>query len=167
MSSHDITSRTRPVKIRASARRAQAVKLRLAGLTFREIGQELGIARQSAHQLVRGALDELAAETREDGRRLRALELERLAALQRALWPAAMSGDVASARAATKVIEDRCLLLGLLPAPDLEERAPEPVRQLTRAQQEALGGLPELSDIVERNGGRLEPGSRCSHPERC
>jgi hypothetical protein len=154
---HDITSRTRPVRIRASQRRAEAVRLRLAGCTYREIGERLGIRRQSAAELVATALDELRSETRSDAARLRTLELRRLDELLRAAWPKAMSGDVRAIQTALRVVEGRCLLLGLLPAPEADEVPPPGEAELTPVVRDALGGLPSVVDVLSRNGGNGAP----------
>jgi hypothetical protein len=44
------------------------------------------------------------------------LEVQRLDALQLALWGEAMAGDVKAALGCLRIIEQRCALLGLTPA---------------------------------------------------
>src|ERR1035437_6943000 len=95
----------------AAARRARAVELRTAGLTYDQIAMELGYAnRGTAYRVVSEALK---AQTLEAVGELRNLEAERLDSLQLAMWQKAMDGDVPSAMAVLRCIMSRCRLLGL------------------------------------------------------
>ena len=95
----------------AAARRARAVELRTAGLTYDQIAMELGYAnRGTVYHVVAEALK---AQTAEAVGELRSLEIERLDHLQVAVWRKAMDGDVPSAIAVVRVIMARCRLLGL------------------------------------------------------
>ena len=57
--------------------------------------------------------DAQASRLTEAVSKLRQLELDRLDAVQQALWPLAMAGDVAAADGVRQVIETRCRVLGL------------------------------------------------------
>ena len=95
----------------AAARRAKAVKLRTAGLTYDQIAKELGYAnRGTVYRVVSQAL---RSQTLEAVGELRTLEVERLNSLQVAMWQKAMDGDVPSAMAVVRCIMSRCRLLGL------------------------------------------------------
>lgn len=95
----------------AAARRARAIELRAQGLTYEQIADALGYAnRGTVYRMVGRALE---AQTVEAVDALRALEVERLDALQVAIWEKAMDGDVSSAREAIRIIAARCRLLGL------------------------------------------------------
>lgn len=59
-------------------RRAQALALRRSGLGYRPIGEILGVSRQTAHNDVTKALEELAKEVADGAEQLRALEGSRL-----------------------------------------------------------------------------------------
>jgi hypothetical protein len=63
----------------AARRRAKVAQMRLAGASFEEIGQQLGISDTRAHQLWTDALERTI---REPAERHRALELQRLDQLQ-------------------------------------------------------------------------------------
>ena len=65
-------------KIATAERRALAVEYRKLGLSFQKIGDQLGISRQAAFKLVKGALADLIAQTSQNAEELRRLELERL-----------------------------------------------------------------------------------------
>jgi hypothetical protein len=66
-------------RIAATARQAEAVRLRANGQTFDEIGQALGITKQAAFKLVTRALE---ATLREPASQVRVIDLERLDQLQ-------------------------------------------------------------------------------------
>jgi hypothetical protein len=95
----------------AAARRARAVELRTAGLTYDQIAVELGYANRGT--VYRVVSEALRTQTLEAVGELRSLEVERLDSLQSAMWQKAMEGDVPSAFAILRVIMARCRLLGL------------------------------------------------------
>lgn len=95
----------------AAARRARAVELRTAGLTYDQIAMELGYANRGT--VYRVVAEALKAQTLEAVGELRSLEVERLDSLQLAMWEKAMEGDVPSAIAVVRCVMSRCRLLGL------------------------------------------------------
>ena len=97
-------------------RRVQALNLRLAGSTYREIARTMGYASFSAcRRVVLKALHEHAAEPAND---LRELELARLDMLQLAVWQPALAGDTAALDRVLAIQARRANLLGLdAPAP--------------------------------------------------
>ena len=95
----------------AREKRARAVELLIDGHSYEEIARRVGYAhRGSAYKAVSKALDERVAHGVDE---LRALEVERLDALQAALWESALAGDGRSVMAILRVIECRIRLLGL------------------------------------------------------
>jgi hypothetical protein len=84
--------RNRPL---AAARRARAVELRTAGLTYDQIAIELGYANRGT--VYRVVSEALRAQTLEAVAELRSIEVQRLDSLQVAMWQKAMDGDVPSA----------------------------------------------------------------------
>jgi hypothetical protein len=70
--------------VRGAAHRLQAVPLQREGHTYVDIGVQLGISRQRAHQLVSDELRQLRGQTSEATEDVRRLELERLDAMPRA-----------------------------------------------------------------------------------
>ena len=95
----------------AAARRAKAVELRTAGLTYDRIAVELGYANRGT--VYRVVSEALRTQTLEAVGELRSLEVARLNSLQSAMWQKAMDGDVPSAVAILRCIMARCRLLGL------------------------------------------------------
>ncbi|MCS5478727.1 hypothetical protein NYP18_03565 [Corynebacterium sp. YIM 101645] len=102
--------KTDPEAIARAHRRARAVGLRTEGLTIREIAEALDVSVGTAWADLDTALRDVPAE---DVDTLRLVELERLDALQRAVWEAALSGDLQAVDRALKVIALRCRLMGL------------------------------------------------------
>ncbi len=102
--------RNRPL---AAWRKAKAVELAVEGHTYDAIAKQVGFSnRGTAYRVVRKALDEQIAENVDE---LRATEVARLDALQAAVWPAAMAGDLEAVRQVTALIQKRARLLGLHP----------------------------------------------------
>ena len=66
-------------RVDAAQRDAQALELRAAGATYRQIAQRLGVSVSTAHECVTRGLDRTR---REPAEQLRELELERLDRLQ-------------------------------------------------------------------------------------
>src|SRR6478672_12893978 len=76
----------------AKRRRSRAVELALTGSSYQAIADELGYAnRGTVYRLVKNALEDREAETIDD---LRQLEVDRLDALQVAVWEDAVGGDL-------------------------------------------------------------------------
>ena len=94
-------------------RRHMALEFRRQGMTFEEIGIEMGISTNSASQIVNRVLRKMAKMDAETVKVLRALELERLDAMQAQIWPEAMSGDLKAIDRILKIMERRAKLAGL------------------------------------------------------
>jgi hypothetical protein len=109
-----------PHGVRRIQRRADALTLRADGHTFDSIGDELGITRQAAQQLVTRAISDLPKESIAE---VRALESLRLDALQAAIWADALAGDVRAVDRVLRIMERRARMLGLdLQQADSRER---------------------------------------------
>lgn len=92
-------------------RRQRCVELAAQGRTYDEIAQEVGYThRSAARKALIAALDTVLVD---NVQQYRALELERLDALQVALWDDAVAGDVTAVDRVLKIINARCRLLGL------------------------------------------------------
>lgn len=95
----------------ARIKRARAVELAAEGRSYDEIAQAVGYShRGSAHRAVFKAITEREVE---DVDHLRALEMDRLDVLLRALWPRVEDGDLAAINTAIRITETRIKLLGL------------------------------------------------------
>jgi hypothetical protein len=104
----------------AAWRRTRAVELATQDFTYQQIADELGYAnRGTVHRIVQRALESRLTEGVDQ---LRDLEIDRLDAMQAALWQAASAGDTQAATAIVKIIDKRCRLLGLYPATGQQAR---------------------------------------------
>ena len=104
---------TQAKRVKAAERRQEAVKLRIAGATFQQIGDRLGMTRQGAHVTIKRYLYETAKATEESADELRVLELQRLDALQASHWSDAMKGDIQKTLAILRIMNRRAALMGL------------------------------------------------------
>jgi hypothetical protein len=90
---------------------AEALELRMTGMSFPKIAAELGITSQYAHKLVTKALQEVTQEPAEE---LLVLETERLDALMNAAYKRAiLNGGSYDINSCLKIMERRAKLLGL------------------------------------------------------
>jgi hypothetical protein len=98
-------------RLSAHDRRLEVLRLRKAGKDFREIAAEVGYAGPSgAYQAFETAMRETL---REPADQVRALELERLDAMLRAVWPSALEGEVRSIDTVLRLMDRRARYLGL------------------------------------------------------
>lgn len=95
----------------ARIKRARAVELASEGMSYDEIAKAVGYAhRGSAYKAVFKALAEHEAD---DVDVLRAVEMDRLDVLLKALWARVEEGDLDAINTAVKITQARIRLLGL------------------------------------------------------
>jgi hypothetical protein len=95
-------------------RRRQAVELRVEGKSWQEIADRLGYdSRGSAATAVRRALEQAVAELNVPLEAHRQLELDRLDAMQNALWDKVLAGDTKAIDTTLRLMDRRAKLLGL------------------------------------------------------
>jgi hypothetical protein len=124
--------------IQTREERLDALHMRKAGLSYTQIGRQLGMTKAGAHKLVKTALEELRSATTEAAADVIQLELERLDAMLMGLWAPATRGDGGAVDRVLKIMERRSRLLGLDQQPGgLEgglggsEQEPIPVGEMT------------------------------------
>lgn len=100
-------------RVRAEAQRLSAVQCRLAGATYTQIGQQLGVSRSYAFYLVATALARTKARTEETAEEMRALDLGRMDALLLGIWQQAATGNLLAIDRVLKILERRAKLCGL------------------------------------------------------
>jgi hypothetical protein len=88
----------------------KVLELRKAGASLDQIANALDITAEDANTRLRQSLRELTQDSDED---LRLLEIERLDAMQRALWPKALSGSWLAVDRCLAIMERRSQLLSL------------------------------------------------------
>lgn len=95
-----------------SERAAEILQKRLAGWTLEKIAasQSPRLSPQRIYQIISVTLTEHLHEPLEE---VRALELQRLDELTRAVWAKALDGDLGAVAATLKILERRAALLGL------------------------------------------------------
>lgn len=102
-------------------RRGKAIRMKIEGHTYTEIAEELGYSsRGAAYVDIKRALEKHVIEEGLAIEAWRELELAKLDALQRAIWPAATGGDPRAIEAALKILDRRARMLGLDSAIKLE-----------------------------------------------
>ena len=102
--------RTRQQREHQRARRAQAVSLRLAGMTYEQIGERLEVSPSKAQGLVSRALQR--AE-RGPVDQMRELENQRLDRAQAAIWPRVLRGEDKAVSLYLQISDRRAKLNGL------------------------------------------------------
>jgi hypothetical protein len=138
------------------------MQLRLSGHSYDEIARYLGITKRRAQRIVER---ELGRAFREPTELLLQMELDRLDALQRAYWDAAIAGDGEAADRVLRIMDRRARYLGLDRQDTVQEDLGKAVLKLVTRLQELAGGeaapspsLPEPIDaqyriVTEENGG--------------
>ncbi len=118
-------SKTSKRRSTTAEREVKAFELRKEGWTYRDIGAELGISGPAAFKLVTKVLRRHADLLREDVPTQLEMELARLDAIWRSIWPGVQDGDLQAVDRALKVGVRRARLLGLDRKPSGEDPAGE------------------------------------------
>jgi len=125
----------------ASARKCRAIQLKLQGLTYQQIADELGYtSRGTVYKIIKTAQ---AAQLTGAVEEHLDIEVSRLNALQAAVWPAAMSGDLQALVVAARIIDARCRLLGLIGPATKRTACQQPQTLVTRDDDCHLRGCPD------------------------
>jgi len=132
------TPATRPDVLAAVARRAEALRLRVNGATFAEIGAALSIDPATAHRDVCRGLAALHEEIRAEAADLLALEAARLDALHMAHWEAALAGIASAADVVLRVMHHRARLFGLYAPAKIAPTDPSGENQYARMTDDEL-----------------------------
>ena len=93
----------------------ECVKLRNAGLTFRDIALTMGISHVQVYKYVQKAVKEVTEELKLEAELLLTLEIERLDTIQRSIWNDVLKGNIPAVDKAIKIIELRMKAQGLFP----------------------------------------------------
>ena len=98
------------VNAKTQARRLQALDLRLAGASYRQIAQQLGVDVALAYRDVAKMIAEYASEP---AGQVRKAEVARLDKLMLAHWSEAIKGDYKATQMVLQIMDRRARLLGL------------------------------------------------------
>ena len=130
--------RLTPKAIKKKKRNAEMLKMREAGMTYREIAEAVGLAgKQSAHEALQKEFQNITAVPM---REMREKEKIRLEAVIEANWKKAMSGDFFSC----KIILDAVARLGKFFGLEINKH------EITGAE-----GKPLFSEIIQAAGEKL------------
>jgi hypothetical protein len=101
----------------------QAIKLRMAGATTKQIATQLGYANESgAYKAIMRELEQTTHKMSESTEAVRQLELKRLDQMQFPIWNQVMAGDTGAISTALRIQERRASLLGLDAPKQIEAR---------------------------------------------
>lgn len=120
----------------------RAVNLRVAGVSYTDIADRLGVDVIEAEDMVAGYLSAMSSESPDI--RIR-LELSRLDSLLKAIWKQAVRGDSTAVGQALKITGQRATLLSKLGGDPLSQSVDEIARSTTSddlaaIRHEILGG---------------------------
>lgn len=125
-------SKTSPRKAQGREREIRALDLRISGMNYRTIAQQLGISESGAYKAVVRALKRLNEQIIERADEVRRMELDRLNKMLRGLWPAALKGNQGAIDRVIKIMDRRARYIPGLNTPDQLE-----VRDWRKEAQEA------------------------------
>lgn len=109
-----LPNRTPAHQTRFAERRRAAVEMKIGGKTWREIADTLGYdSRATAYGDVMRGLQKAVAELSIPLEEYRQLELDRLDAMQDALWVKVLDGDTKAIDTTLRLMDRRAKLLGL------------------------------------------------------
>lgn len=91
----------------------EAVRLRKAGFTQREIAKQIGLSPGYVNKLLKAALEDFQTRTTSETEDLRALEVARMDQALRGIWPAVIKGNLGAVDRLLKISDQRCRLFGL------------------------------------------------------
>ena len=144
-------------RIQAHERQLKALELRLAGVTYQQIADELGYSgRQGAFKAVESALK---LTLREPAEALRKIPAERLDRANLAIWRAVSAGDTHAIDTMLRIEARRARLLGLDAPAKVEQSMPEgEIRVITLEPRPIITGgcetpdEPPIDDQVDQEG---------------
>ena len=124
-------------RVRARARRVEALSLRLAGLSYETIGDRLGISEEGARDLVNRTLERAESKVVDQER---ALENARLDRAQAAIWTKVIEGDLKAVDTYLRISQRRAKMNGL--------DAPTKIDLSLNVRQEMEQALVQLERVV-------------------
>jgi len=133
-----VISRQAPSKVKTATLEAECLRLRLEGLTHREIAAQLGVAPATAYRRVHHGLEEINQQNAEEAGMLRDLEALRLDELQSAIWQQAIAGDGGAINRVLAIMTRRAKLFGLDAPTQHETKVSAPDVQTARFQRRLL-----------------------------
>lgn len=138
-------------------RRADAIRLRIAGLEWQDIADRLNYASKGAACTdVSRAMQERLVEQDQAVEEMRAIETMRLDRIMAGLWSSAAGGNARAADTVVRIIDRRCKLNGL-DVRGVGEADPTQALSLVGQLMAAISGAAEVPDLPAPPGD--DPGS--------
>lgn len=128
--------------------RVDALKLRSQGLTFKEIGNKLGVSEERARQIIKDELGKLHDEAAELRYSLRSKRLRQLGGLLDGYLVLAMAGDRKSLESVLKIMDREAKFLGM--------DEPTKTQAVADTNPYADMSLDDLKDEAKRRGIQVE-----------
>jgi|694.fasta_scaffold00244_112 hypothetical protein len=150
-----------PGQVEEAQKRMQIMNLRISGWSMPEISNLLQIPEKETYSIVLQQLQEWTTLTREQTEEMRTLELERLDAFLKSLWPKVISGSPKAIEVALKITERRAKLSGLDAPEKSQIQVESTVHQLNHAELLAeysrLGLNPSPPKMLDMLPGENSP----------
>ncbi len=112
--------RLSPQTVERRLKAKKAVELRLAGASYGQIAERLGVTPSGAWRMVARELERVEKGVEESAKELRRMELMRLDRMMLGLWQDAITGNAPSVDRILRIMERRAQILGI-DAPDKHE----------------------------------------------
>ena len=138
------------------ARRYDALQLKIAGYSDREIARRLGVGVSTAHNDVKNVLEAMAREHAEEAANLRALLNIRYEALFRAYYDQAVAGDTEATKIVVGIMERVAKINGVIPDRSLvtvDQRAMKFDEPVTFKIDGGRLSIDELVKVIQENDG--------------
>jgi hypothetical protein len=140
-------------------RRVKAFNLRKAGATYRDIAKQLEVEHSTIVQDVKAVMKELQKEQLVEADSYRAMELERLDAMQTQMWSQVQKGNQGAVDRVLRIMERRSKLLGLDAPTKVAPTDPTGQKEYSDAtSSSALAELhSRLDKILDKRGAETAP----------
>jgi hypothetical protein len=153
-------SKNSPQRTKGAVRRQEAIDLRLKGLTYDQIGRQMGVSKVRAYQLVQSALERLNQKMMIDAETLRRETVERLDRLIQVYTPLAEKGDSKSGNLLVRCLESKSRLFGLIKNPHDGPPPPKPMTEdELRWEGYRLGLCPKPDSLPPSSNGTASNGA--------
>lgn len=127
-----------------SARRVEAMAMRLAGFTGVQIGQRLGVSESQVSGLINGTLQRAENQTVAE---MREIENQRLDRAQLAVWQEVLRGDLKAIDVFLKISQQRSKINGLY--------APTKIDMNIGIRNEMQGALADLERLMSERAAEV------------
>ncbi len=125
-----MAGQTSKKKLQISELRRKSLELRIIGLSYQQIADQLGVSKSRAYRACTAALDEINEETKKLAQLNKTLDLQRLDWIIREAMKQALKGDLQAMDRIMKAIDRRAKIYGF--------EAPQKIAHTTPDGEEAV-----------------------------